>query len=90
MADLSVETADLDVAAASGADIADALSGGVDAGGGGSQPSHTGVTAIRASVAAARREQVARGDEYSAQLKAASAAYRRTDGGLAGNISATI
>lgn len=91
MADLSVNTAGLDAVAVNGADIADALDGG-DGGesGGGSQPSHSGVAAIRTSMTLVRRAQSARGIEHAGRLQAASAAYRHSDDGSADSITRTI
>ncbi|MBU9763940.1 hypothetical protein FR943_08805 [Mycobacterium sp. TNTM28] len=91
MADLSVNAAELDAIAASGADMADLLVNGSEGGGNrASQPSHAGVAAIRESVTTARRAQSARGIEHADRIQAASAVYRRTDDGSAASITKTI
>ena len=90
MADLSANAASLNAAAANSADAVDSLAGTDSGGGGGSQPSHAGVAAIRASVAGALQSQSSRGSQHSTDVQSASAVYTRVDDGSGDAITRTI
>ena len=90
MADLSVNTASLNAAAANSAAVAGSLVGSDSGVGGGSQPSRTGVAAIRASVAGARQSQSLRGSQHATNVQSASAVYAHVDDGSSEAITRTI
>ncbi|MGV0768700.1 hypothetical protein [Mycobacterium syngnathidarum] len=88
---LSVDDQGLNASASTSTEIAASLASPAAAtADAGSQPSHAGVSAIDAALAAARDRQAARVSNHAQYLKIGSGVYRLTDDGAAAVVTRTV